>query len=217
MIAQNARPRRALLGLAAALTLFTGFAAAAPAQAKIELRIRLEPKVLRPDGLATLTIQATGDEIGSLGFTPSFSLDNLEIVSGPHRFEETSWDGRGLSRTFRLSWTLRPLGPGRAGVREGRLAIRGRRIVLEDREIQVAVDAPPPEGSVDPLAPGVPDPLHLLDRLLRGRPTDPRAPEATDASAAPPVFLRAEITSQDGSRTVHIQTASTYERRPETK
>jgi hypothetical protein len=82
-----------------------------------ELKVTVEPEVIGVDETATLTIEVHTDGLSSMTFRPSFELDNLETLGRPSQYDDMRFSNGTLSRTFRLSWQLRPLGLGRARVR----------------------------------------------------------------------------------------------------
>lgn len=179
------------LGFALALASIAVLGTARPAAADIEVRIYLDPKVVHPDGLLRLTIEAKGDGVGPLGFTPTYELENLEVVGGPETFEETSWNSaEGFVRILRHTWTLHPLGPGPAGVKNGRISIRGRTRVLPDRMVSVDANLLPRRDPESQL----PDSFEALERFLRRRAVPPSFPGSNEPSA-PASFLRAEVSS----------------------
>jgi len=87
------------------------------ARAADEIRVAVEPETIGIDETATLTIEVHTDGLSSMTFRPSFELDNLETLGRPSQFDNMQFSNGALSRTFRLSWQLRPLGLGRARVR----------------------------------------------------------------------------------------------------
>jgi hypothetical protein len=91
--------------------------AALPARAADDLKVTLEPEVIGIDETATLTIEVHTDGLSSMTFRPGFELDNLEAMGRPSQYDDMRFSNGTLSRTFRLSWQLRPLGLGWARVR----------------------------------------------------------------------------------------------------
>jgi hypothetical protein len=148
------------------------------------VRASIEPSLIGLGETATFTIEVRGTGLASQHFRPNFELDNLEIVGGPNQFQDMSLSNGTLTRTFRLSWRLRPLGVGKAGVRALSLELDGDVIRMRDREITVQ-EAPTgqaePEEEEDP-----------FERLFGG-PLFQRRPQA---SRGPAVFLRAEAQPQ---------------------
>jgi hypothetical protein len=162
-----------------------GILAAAPAAADTTaVRASIEPSLIGLGETVTFTIEVRGTGLASQHFRPDFELDNLEIVGGPNQFQDMSLSNGTLTRTFRLSWRLRPLGIGKAGVRALSLELDGDLIRMRDREITVQ-EAPTgqaePEEEEDP-----------FERLFGG-PLFQRRPQA---SRSPAVFLRAEAQPQ---------------------
>jgi hypothetical protein len=86
-------------------------------RAEDELKVNVEPEVIGIDETATLTIEVHTDGLSSMTFRPSFELDNLETLGRPSQYDDMRFSNGTLSRTFRLSWQLRPLGLGRGRVR----------------------------------------------------------------------------------------------------
>ena len=119
---------------------------AAPALAsEIEVRATLEPEVIGIDETALLTIEVQGGGFARLRFQPDFELDNLEIVGGPFQYEDVRFGTGNLSRSFRLSWQVRPLGVGQGRVKDLVVRLRGDEVrQLPDREIRVQEE---PTGS----------------------------------------------------------------------
>lgn len=122
------------------LLLFAGFLAlAVPALAAddVDVRVTLEPEVIGIDETATLTIEVHGEGLSSLSFRPSFELDNLERTGPPSQYDDMRFSDGHLSRTFRLSWELRPLGLGRARVRSISVQLQDNVQQLSPHEIRV--------------------------------------------------------------------------------
>ncbi|HSS48932.1 MAG TPA: hypothetical protein VLX28_08295, partial [Thermoanaerobaculia bacterium] len=109
-----------------------------PAHAgEVEVKATLEPAVIGIDQTAIFTIEVHGEGISSLRFRPSLQLENLEAAGDPSQFEDMRWSNGHFTRTFRLSWQLRPQGLGKAGVRNVMVQIQDKQIQLPDREIRV--------------------------------------------------------------------------------
>ncbi len=191
----GAGARPALLGwapsrpaLAAVLLLLC---LALPARAgEVEVKATLEPGVIGIDETATFTIEVRGEGVSSLHFRPSLQLENLESAGDPSQYEDMRWANGHLTRTFRLSWQLRPQGLGKAGIHNVSVLIKDRQLQLPDQEIRVqrepAQAAPPSRrrGRDDE-----DDPFQQFFGRL-GIPRWRTAPEQ------PAVFLRAEIQPQ---------------------
>jgi BatD DUF11 like domain len=194
-------------GALAAGAAWLAAATAARAAAPFQVHVSLEPAVIGLDETATLTIQATGGGLAGLGFEPGYTLENLEVAGGPSRFEDLSLINGSLSRSFRYSLPLRPLGPGAARVRALALQLRGQAVRLPDQEIQVRSErqgggagggagngAGGAAGAGGSPGPGAGhrlprDPADLLEQLFGGgSPLNP-APHAQ----GPAAFLRAEV------------------------
>jgi hypothetical protein len=200
--------RRRLAPLAAAVAVAVAAClvpagAAARAATPIQVHVALEPAVIGLHETATLTIQASGGGLGSLGFEPRYILENLEAAGGASRFEDLSWINGALSRSFRLSLPLRPLGPGAARVRSLMVQLRGQPVRLPDQEIQVVEQPGGPrgagggsagtgDGSGGSAGDGrrLPqDPAELFEQLFGGGSPFSPAPPAQ----GPTAFLRAEV------------------------
>ena len=160
--------------------------AALPATAaEVRVKATLEPERIGIDETATLSIEAQGGGFGSLRFRPDFDLENFEVVGGPDQYDNVTFGDGTLSRSYRLSWRLRPLSTGRARVRDLRIHIQGDLVTLGTREIRVQEE---PTGLSAPDRGGFPADDDPFDRRF-GRWTPPwdRQPRRPDA------FLRAEV------------------------
>jgi hypothetical protein len=182
--------RRLAAFLAAALAATPELAAAAAPQ--VQVKATLEPEVIRLDETATFTIEAQGGGFGSLRFEPRFTLDNLEIAGEPSQFENFKLINGALSRSYGLTWQLRPLAPGPARVRSIAIRLAGKVAALAAHEILVQEQpagggAAAGRGSTLPRATPQDDPLDLFGQLLGGG-SPPEAPRQEPAA-----FLRAEI------------------------
>jgi hypothetical protein len=121
-----------------ALLLFLLTIPVLPAYAgEVEVKATLEPAVIGIDQTATFTIEVRGEGVSSLRFRPSLQLDNLEAAGDPSQFEDMRWANGHFSRTFRLTWQLRPQGLGKAGVHNVTVQIQDKQMQLPDREIRV--------------------------------------------------------------------------------
>ncbi|HVT60763.1 MAG TPA: BatD family protein [Thermoanaerobaculia bacterium] len=168
-----------VLGLAAATV-----AAAGPA---VQIRATLEPAVIGVDETATLTLEAQAGGLESLRFRPLFELDNLEVVDGPAQFEDFSLINGSLSRTFRLTWHLRPRAPGAARVRALTIRLPSALARLPNQEIRVQeqpTGAPRARGG-----PGSQAPEDLWERFFGRAPFD----AAPAPARGPAALLRAEV------------------------
>jgi hypothetical protein len=157
---------------------------ALPAWAQ-EVKVTLEPETLGIDETATLSVEVTGDGFSSMSFRPKFELDNLEVIGRPSRYDDIRFSNGNLSRTFRLSWQVRPLGLGKARVRAIVIHLDEREVRIPAQEIQVQQE-PTQQAQRRPRAPDEED--DPFQRLFGRMPTpwrqEPRQPE---------VFLRAEM------------------------
>jgi hypothetical protein len=158
---------------------------ALPAAAAVEVKATLEPETIGIDQTATFTIEVHGDGFSSLRFHPDFEMDNLEILGNPSRFDDMTFSNGSLSRTFRLSWQVRPLGLGRARVRAIVVRLDGREVRLPAAEIKVQQE---PTGEVQRLPHGAQDEEDPFQRFF-GRMPNPWRREPQQ----PEVFLRAEV------------------------
>ncbi|HKI02820.1 MAG TPA: BatD family protein [Thermoanaerobaculia bacterium] len=153
------------------------------AAAEVEARAWLEPEVIGVDETATLSIEAHGDDFSSLRFQPSFELINLEVVAGPNKFEDLRYSNGSLSRTLRVSWQVRPLAVGKAGIRSVSLQIRDEIVQLQPQEIRV--QRQPVRQPLRRLAREEDDPFQeIFGRIPRTWRQEPAPPE---------VFLRADV------------------------
>lgn len=163
------------------------FALAAPAAAEIEVRALLEPEVISVDETAVLTVEVRGGGFARLRFQPDFELDNLEIVGGPFQYEDMVIGSGPLTRSFRLSWQVRPLREGRSRVHSISVRLRNEVRQLPDREIRVQDE---PTGR--PRGPGrrpSQDMVDPFDQLFGRLPLPWRQPRVE----TPGVFLKAEV------------------------
>jgi hypothetical protein len=108
-----------------------------PAMAADDVKVTVEPEVIGLDETATLTIEAHTEGLSTERFRPSFELDNLETVGSPSQYDDMRFSNGHLSRTFRLSWELRPLGLGKARVRAIAVQLGDTLTQVPAREIRV--------------------------------------------------------------------------------
>ncbi|HEX4959200.1 MAG TPA: BatD family protein [Thermoanaerobaculia bacterium] len=166
-------------------------ALAAPARAgDVQVQATLEPAVIGIDETATLTIEVKGEGVSSLRFRPSLQLENLESAGNPSQYEDMRWANGHLTRTFRLTWQLRPQGLGKAAVRSIVVQLQDQQLQLPAQEIRVQRE---PTQQAQP---------------KRGRGSDEDDPFSqffghipiprwrTAEAEEPAVFLRAEIEPQ---------------------
>ncbi|HXO22827.1 MAG TPA: BatD family protein, partial [Thermoanaerobaculia bacterium] len=182
-------------GIAVYLAL-AALAGAVPA-AGVEVSSSLEPPVIGLGEVATFSVEAHATGFDHLRFQPSFQVENFEIVAGPFQSESVNFVNGLLSRSFRLSWQLRPLVVGRARVKAVALHLQDQTLELPASEITV---------QKEPLAPAAPgaaaggggqdeeqEPSDPFDRLFGRSPLRqlfaPRQPR-TEAAR---VFVRAEV------------------------
>jgi hypothetical protein len=178
---------RPLVAMAAIAALST-----APARAGEEVKVTVEPEVIGLDETATLTIEVHGDGLSSLSslrFRPSFELDNLETLGGPAQYDDMRFSNGRLSRTFRLTFELKPLGLGKARVRAISVQLGDDVQQLPAHEIRVQQE---PTQAPSPARPqrlqADEDPFQQM--LGRMRNPFQRAPQQPD------VFVRCELEPQ---------------------
>lgn len=160
---------------------------AAPAVAKVEVRATLEPDVVGIDENATFSIEVQGDSFSSVRFHPTFELENLEIMGGPSRFEDMRFVNRSFSRTFRLSWQVRPLGLGAARVRSISVQLNDEVVQLQPQTIRVQRE-PAQQQAQRRFGDDEDDPFQqFFGRMPNPWRREPQGPE---------VFLRAEVQPQ---------------------
>jgi hypothetical protein len=165
---------------------------ARPAVAGEEVKVTVEPEVIGLDETATLTIEVHGDGLSSLSslrFRPSFELDNLETLGGPAQYDDMRFSNGRLSRTFRLTFELKPLGLGKARVRAISVQLGDDVQQLPAHEIRVQQE--PTQAP----SPARPQRLQADDdpfQQMLGRMRNPfqRAPQQPD------VFVRCELEPQ---------------------
>jgi hypothetical protein len=151
----------------------------------VQVRATLEPERIGLDETATLSIEVEGGGFTSLRFRPDFDLENFEVVGGPYQYDNVQLGNGRLSRSFRLSWRLRPRSTGRARVRDLRIRLQGNLIVLGSREVRVQEE---PTGLSAPAGRGSEPMDDPFDRLF-GR----LVPPWEQRPGRPDVFLRAEV------------------------
>jgi hypothetical protein len=167
-------------------------ALASPAYAgEVEVKATLEPAVIGIDQTATFTIEVRGEGVSSLRFRPSLQLDNLEAAGDPSQFEDMRWANGHFSRTFRLTWQLRPQGLGKAGVHNVTVQIQDKQMQLPDREIRVQKE-PTPQAQPQRNRNDEDDPF----KQFFGSMPVPHWRPPQDAPEEPAVFLRAEMQPQ---------------------
>ncbi len=108
-----------------------------PAFAAEDVKITLEPEVIGIDETATLTLEVHGDGFSRLNVQPKFELDNLETLGRPSQYDDMVFANGTLSRTFRLTWQVRPLALGKARVRAIFVQIQDHEVRLPAQEIRV--------------------------------------------------------------------------------
>jgi hypothetical protein len=183
-------PIRAIL-LLGVLGLLGALGSAAPARAAdLHISATLGPSRIGMDETALLTIQVRGGGFSHLRFRPDFLLDNLEIVGGPYQYDDVRFGNGLMTRTFRLSWRVRPLVVGRAKVRDIHIFLNGQEVRIGDRDIQVQEQPTGlSAGGEDGGDAGDGESDDPFDNFL-GRPWSPWSRERPQR---PMVFLRSEI------------------------
>jgi hypothetical protein len=166
------------LWLSVALPARTAWAGDAPV-----VKATLEPAVIGRSETTLLTIEVRSTSLSSVRFRPDFNLENLEVLSGPSQWDNVQIANGSFSRSFRMSWRLRPLGTGKAAVRSLRLQLDNELIQMRDREITVQ-EEPTGQSDSEPAE----EPQDPLDRFF-GRPVQREPAQARQ----PGVFLRAEL------------------------
>jgi BatD DUF11 like domain len=178
--------RKAMKAVKAVMTagaLWLAVAAPALAADAPVVKATLEPALIGLGETTLFTIEVRSTNLSSAHFRPDFKLDNLEIVSGPSQWDNVQISNGSFSRSFRMSWRLRPFSTGKAGVRSLQLQLDDELIHMRDREVTVQED---PTGQADE-APAEPaeDPLdRFFGPLFQREPPPARRPA---------VFLRAEV------------------------
>ncbi len=176
----------------------------APAAAEIQISAALSAESAGAGESVTYSILAAGGGFDSLAFEPSIRLENFDFVAGPFMAEHVEFVNGTLSRSYRVSWELRPHAPGKARVHASiRLNGQVKELPLRELAVAAAADAAPaPQAPGDPNAgAGAPggggsgeadDPFGRVfgsDSPLRRFFEPPRPRPST-----PLVFLRAEVT-----------------------
>ena len=177
-------------------------ARSAAADSEIRIEARLEPAVIGLEEVATLTFEARSNSVDNPRFRPDFELDNLDIVAGPFRAEDVSFVNGAISRSYRVTYRVRPRATGHARVRSILLPLPNQTFEMADREITVQEE---PTGQAEAMQRrrGFSDPF---ERFFRGPFLPRRQPRG------PAVFLRSEITperpwvGQQVLYTVHLYT-----------
>jgi hypothetical protein len=160
---------------------------AAAAAAAEDVKVTLEPDVIGIDETATLTFEVHGDGFSRLNVQPKFELYNLEVLGRPSQYDDMRYANGSLSRTFRVSWQVRPLALGKAGVRSVFVEVQDHEVRLPAQEIRVQQEPSPqaqaqrqPHGAADEDDPFA----QFFGRLPNPWRREPQQPE---------VFLRAEV------------------------
>jgi BatD DUF11 like domain len=151
------------------------------------IKATLEPALIGLGETTLLSIEVRTTNLSSAHFRPDFKLENLEIVSGPSQWDNVQISNGSFSRTFRMSWRLRPFNTGKAAVRSLQLQLDDELVHMRDREVTVQED---PTGQTDeaPADPAAEDPFDRFFGPLLQREAAP--------ARKPAVFLRAEAQPQ---------------------
>jgi hypothetical protein len=178
------RPPTFFLCLGMILLLATALPARA---ADVAVSVTLEPAIIGIDETATLTMEVSGDGLSSMHFRPSFQLVNLEVLGNASQYEDMRFSNGSFTRTYRLSWTVRPLGLGRAGVRNVSAEVEGEPHPLPPREIHVRRE--PAQQAQRPAAGQDEEEDDPFRRFFGSVPI----PRWRREPEAPGVFLRSEV------------------------
>jgi hypothetical protein len=156
-----------------------------PVEAAEDVKVTLEPDVIGIDETATLTFEVHGDGFSRLNVQPKFELDNLEVLGRPSQYDDMVFANGTLSRTFRVSWQVRPLALGKARVRSIFIQVQDRELRLPAQEIRVQQE-PNRQARRQPRGPAdQEDPFQqFFGRMPNPWRREPQQPE---------VFLRAEV------------------------
>ncbi len=158
-------------------------AGSAGAQTGASATARIQPELIGIGQTVDFTLEAQGTGLRDLQLDPQFSLENLEIVSGPSQSQTWQFVNGRASRAESLSWRLRANKVGVARVGRIVLKVNGEAFELADQVIQVQQE---PVASTDPFGRSSSDPFE-------GFPFSKRRQRAT-RDTEPKLFLRAEIT-----------------------
>ncbi|MFQ5526551.1 MAG: BatD family protein [Thermoanaerobaculia bacterium] len=170
-----------LAGLAASI------AAAASAQSSASATARIQPQVIGVGQVVNLILEAQGTGLKDLQLDPQFSLENLEIVSGPAQSQTWQFVNGRASRAESLSWRLRATSVGAARVTGIVLKVNDEVFELAEQVVQVQED-----------------PVEMTDPFGRSRLSDPfenfpfsRRRSRPTRDTEPKLFLRAEVTPKE--------------------
>jgi hypothetical protein len=150
-----------------------------------DVKVTLEPEVIGIDETATLTFEVHGDGFSRLNVQPRFELYNLEVMGRASQYDNMVFANGSLSRTFRISWQVRPLALGKAGIRSVFVQVQDREERLPAQEIKVQQEPNrqaqrQPSGAADEDDPFA----QFFGRLPNPWRREPQQPD---------VFLRAEV------------------------
>lgn len=162
-------------------------AGAVPAQEAASATAKLEPGLIGVGQMATLTLEAQASGLKDLQLDPQFSLDNLEIVSGPMQSQSWQFVNGRASRSESLVWRLRAKSVGPAEVSQITLKVNETVFELPGQSLEVQKD-----------------PVETFDVNGRRRFADPfedfpfsRRPRTRRSETQPELFLRAEVTPRE--------------------
>lgn len=203
------RPPGSNLGRALARTLVLApvlvLLGAAPVRgADFRVESHLEPREIGPGGHAFFTIEVAGPGFQQPRLTPGFELVNLEIVGRPDVSHSIDFGTGGSGWRYSWTWRLRPLGPGRAAVRDVRLRVGDREVELAPRTLEVLQEAPRDAPGGRASSPdGRSAYRSRLEELLSRTPDRAERegryrfrPESGAGGEAPDLFLRAVATPE---------------------
>jgi len=186
-VSPRSRARARRLGGSALALLALLAARSAGAQEAASATARLEPALIGIGQVATLTLEAQSSGLEDLELEPQFSLENLEIVSGPMQSQSWQFVNGRASRSESLIWRVRATAVGSARISQISLKVNDALFELPDQVLEIQEE---PVDSTDPNGRGrLPDPF-------AGSPFGMR-PRARAAEAKPELFLRAEATPRE--------------------
>lgn len=179
--------RTRFFALPAALLALAVSVPRASAQSGASATARVEQKLVGVGQTVDFVLKAQSTGLKDLQLDPQFSLENLEVVSGPMQSQTWQFVNGRASRAESLSWRLRAKAVGAAQVHEITLKVNGELFELPDQAIQVQQD-----------------PVAETDAFGRSRAADPfqsfpfsRRRRSPASETEPKLFLRAEVTPKE--------------------
>ncbi|MGH9380024.1 MAG: BatD family protein [Thermoanaerobaculia bacterium] len=139
----------------------------AAADADVQVHAILEPREAAVGQPVQLTLRVEQQGLSSVELQPSFTLDNLEVISGPLESRQVQIVNLSVSRTHTMTWQLVPQAPGPAAVQNIRVTVAGRVVQLADQTL-TAIEGPPP--SPPPAPAGGQEPTNSLEELMQRLP-----------------------------------------------